>query len=72
MATIISRSLSTEEAKDLIAFLQSSLGKKYLQLAHEMTNSKGFTAQLFKPACEASAKQLDITEFKQLQSLCGY
>ena len=71
-AAVLSQQLTSDESKDLIAFLQSSLGRKYLSLSKEITNSPAFSAQLFKPACDQVTSQLSSSEKVVLQSFCGH
>ena len=70
MAAFLTQTLSTAGAQDLHAFLQTSLGRKYLAVSREMGSSPAFIAHLLKPACEASMRELNANDRKSLDQLC--
>lgn len=70
-AVFFSQKLSIEETRDLTAFMQSTLGRKYLSLSREMAGNSGFIAQILKQACSNSARELDASDRRALEPVCG-
>lgn len=70
MATFLSQRLSPAEAKDLAAFLQSSLGRKYVQLSKAASDGTSLSRRLIEQACEAAIGKLDREDSKGLAGMC--
>jgi hypothetical protein len=71
VAAFLSQALTVEETRDLSAFLQSSLGRKYLALSRDMSTNATYLGQLVKPACEATRLELSASERRSIEAVCG-
>jgi hypothetical protein len=51
-------------------FLESSLGRKYLQLSKESPTSTLFAVGFIKQACEAAGRDLDPDDKRSIERAC--
>ncbi len=57
-AQVITNSMSVQDAKDITSFLQTSLGKKYLDLGQALSSNMNYVKPIFKEACLATIRQV--------------
>ena len=71
MAVAITKRMSSEEVKELAAFLQSGAGSKYLQMQKDILADASLVAPMLRQACEASARQLNDVERGTISATCS-
>jgi hypothetical protein len=62
---------SEAELKELSAFLQSKLGRRYLQFIKDSASDQKYLAPILKQACDAATSQLDLFERGSINGTCG-
>ena len=71
VAQMISDKLNPDDQRQLLVFLQSPLGKKFLLINKETTSDTKYLTPLFKQACDAAKGQLGFFDRGSLNSICG-
>lgn len=71
MAEMISERLNPAEQRELMTFLQSSLGQKYLSLSKGGEANTRFLGSIFKQACESANAQLGFFDRGSINRACA-
>lgn len=70
LAPVLSETFSDAEMKELLAFMRSPLGQKYLRMNNDISGNR-FIEPIAKQACGAAQKRLSTSEYSSLASICG-
>ena len=70
-AHVLSEKMSVEELKALHEFMQSAIGKKYLNLNNEMAGDLSYLRPLLRRSCEAANQQLSTFDRGSINSVCS-
>jgi hypothetical protein len=71
LAIILSDRFTETETKELLGFMRSPLGEKYLQTNNDISSGTRLARPIFKQACDASLKRLSAADRSSLASACG-
>lgn len=70
-AQMVSSRLTVEEQQEVLGFLQSSSGQKFLALSQESKLNVKYTLPLLKQSCSSANSRLDSSDRLSLQKVCG-
>jgi hypothetical protein len=71
LAPFLSETFSDAEMKELVVFMRSPLGQKYLRMTNDISSGTRIIQPIAKQACEASQKRLSATDYASLVGICG-
>jgi hypothetical protein len=68
-ALLISQQLTPDEARDLAAFLQTALGKKYLHM--DLASNRSVVKPILRSICDSAIASLAAPEARELRGACA-
>ena len=70
LALTLSAKFSAQEAKDLAVFMQSELGRKYLDMSKDLATTSAYFMPIVKQACVSTVQQLSDSERQTTARIC--